>query len=159
MTRSCVGALLLMAIALAGCATSAPNRPVSAPVPGQPAHVTSGSAPLDWPVPPEAAARKNPLTATSDNLDKGQRLFNRYCTACHGVSGRGDGPVAQQWPRLPKDLTHPERQARMTDGEIFWRISSGHREGSDEIMPTFGERLGDDDRWRIVLYVRALGRP
>jgi mono/diheme cytochrome c family protein len=111
---------------------------------------------VDWPVPPEEAARVNPLTATPQNLKKGGVLFERYCTACHGVSGRGDGPMAQQWSRLPKDLTHPERQARLTDGEIFWKASAGHRQGQDEIMPGVGYKLSADDRWRLVLYVRTL---
>lgn len=155
MTRWCVGSLLLTVVALPACASSGAPRRAAAPA-AKAEHATTGSAPLDWPVPPDAAARRNPLAATKENLAKGQKLFGRHCTACHGVSGRGDGPVSQEWPRLPKDLTHPERQARMTDGEIFWRMSSGHRVGSDEIMPTFGDKLGEDDRWRLVLWVRAL---
>jgi hypothetical protein len=111
---------------------------------------------VDWPVPPEEASRANPLTATPGNLKKGATLFERYCTACHGVGGRGDGPIAQQWQRLPKDLTHPDRQSRMTDGEIFWKVSAGHRQGQDEIMPGVGYKLGADDRWRLVLFVRSL---
>ena len=111
---------------------------------------------MDWPVPPDEAAKVNPLAANAQNLKKGGTLFERYCTACHGVSGRGDGPMAEQWSRLPKDLTHPDRQARMTDGEIFWKISAGHRQGGDEIMPGVGYKLGADDRWRLVLFVRSL---
>jgi mono/diheme cytochrome c family protein len=107
-------------------------------------------------VPPEEAGRVNPLTASPANVRKGKRLFSRHCTACHGTLGRGDGPVAHQWARLPKDLTNPERQARLTDGEIFWKISKGHRTGSDVIMPGLAGKLGADDRWRIVLHVRNL---
>jgi mono/diheme cytochrome c family protein len=143
-----------------GCASSSPSStsaPRAVATPPPPAeHVTTGSAPVDWPVPPEEAARVNPLPSTSQNLRKGDTLFKRYCTACHGVSGRGDGPLAEQWQRLPKDLTHPDRQARMTDGEIFWKISAGHRQGTDEIMPGVGYKLNADDRWRLVLYVRSL---
>lgn len=155
MTRSCVGPLVFALVAGAGCASSSPAARRVAPAAG---HATTGAAPLDWPVPPEEAARTNPLAPTSANLARGQELFNRHCTACHGVGGRGDGPVAHQWPRLPKDLTHPERQARMTDGEIFWRLSTGHREGSDDIMPAFADRVGEQDRWKVVLFVRSLAR-
>ena len=153
-----VGIIVLMGLGSvgAGCASSAspPPRPVPTPSPAE--HTTTGSAPTDWPVPPEEAARVNPLAPTSPNLKKGGTLFERYCTACHGVSGRGDGPMAEQWSRLPKDLTHPDRQARMTDGEIFWKISAGHRQGQDEIMPGVGYKLNADDRWRLVLFVRSL---
>jgi mono/diheme cytochrome c family protein len=112
---------------------------------------------VDWPVPPEESARVNPLKPTGENLRRGERLFNNYCMPCHGAEGRGDGPLAHQWPRLPKDLTHPDRQARLTDGEIFWKISAGHRQGADEIMPGMAYKLNADERWRLVLWVRNLG--
>jgi hypothetical protein len=45
----------------------------------------------------------------------------------------------------------------LTDGEIFWKLSKGHRQGADVIMPAFSERLPSaDDRWKIVLFVRTL---
>jgi mono/diheme cytochrome c family protein len=164
--RGVLGTILLAGLgtAVAGCASSSSTSapPPRAAASGAPPastngeHTTTGSAPVDWPVPPEEAARVNPMSATAQNLRKGQSLFESYCTACHGVGGRGDGALAEQWSRLPKDLTHPDRQARMTDGEIFWKISAGHRQGQDEIMPGVGYKLNADDRWRLVLYVRSL---
>lgn len=158
--RCWLGGLVLSVVAAgaAGCASSgaAPApRPTVAPSPIE--HTTSGAAPMDWPVPPEEAARVNPLKATGENLHRGGQLFRNYCMPCHGAQGRGDGPLAQQWSRLPKDLSHPERQARLTDGEIFWKISAGHRQGADEIMPATQYKLNAEDRWRVVLYVRSLG--
>ena len=150
-----------LVVGLGGCASSgsATTRPVAAPSAAPVSageHTTTGSAPIDWPVPPEEAAKVNPLKPSSDNVHKGSVLFNRYCTACHGTSGRGDGPMAEHWSRLPKDLTHPDRQARMTDGEIFWKLSVGHRNNGEEIMPALGYKLSADERWRLVLYVRSL---
>jgi len=147
--------VLLLPVLWSGCATRTSRNPPALP-PGAPP-TTSGAPSVDWAVPREEAARPNPLTATPTNLSQGKKLFSRYCTACHGTRGRGDGPVAHVWGRLPKDLAHPERQQRLTDGEIFWRISSGHRQGADVIMPGLADRLGAEDRWRIVLHVRALG--
>ena len=155
------GAAVCLAVLLGACASSSSSssssaRPAApAPAAGSVA-ATSGAAPQDWEVPPAEAARPNPLQSTPEHLRAGQELFNRHCTACHGVGGRGDGPMAQHWGRLPKDLTHPERQKRLTDGEIFWKISVGHRQGSEEIMPGLGGRLGADERWQLVLYVRSL---
>ena len=100
----------------------------------------------------------NANTAPTRNLRRVERLFANYCTACHGRQGRGDGPIAEQWPRLPKDLTHPDRQARLTDGEIYWKITTGLKEGGQIIMPTFADEIAkDEDRWKLVHYVRALG--
>jgi len=35
----------------------------------------------------------------------GEALFERYCSACHGASGRGDGPVASSLATSVPDLT------------------------------------------------------
>ena len=49
-----------------------------------------------------AAAGQDQPTATRDT---GERLFRTYCASCHGVTGRGDGPVASELRRPPPDLT------------------------------------------------------
>lgn len=149
-----VGVLIISTV---GCASSSPQPVAAAPAtPAATEHTTTGSAPVDWPVPPEEATRVNPLKATSDNIHKGGVLFSRYCTACHGTTGRGDGPMSEHWSRLPKDLTHPDRQNRLSDGEIFWKLSVGHRQNGEEIMPALGYKLSPDERWRLVLFVRSL---
>jgi mono/diheme cytochrome c family protein len=152
--KSIVGAgtfVLLPLLVVGGCAIrSTPSRPPVTPP------QTSGAPPADWQVPAAEASLRNPLAASPENLSKGEQLFRRHCTACHGTSGRGDGPIALQWTRLPRDLTHPERQARLSDGEIFTKISQGHRHEGEVIMPGLANRLGEEDRWRIVLHVRTL---
>jgi len=35
----------------------------------------------------------------------GEDSFRFYCAPCHGVTGRGDGPVAAVLKTLPRDLT------------------------------------------------------
>jgi mono/diheme cytochrome c family protein len=42
---------------------------------------------------------------------RGEVLFSRYCASCHGVSGRGDGPVAASLQPPPADLTGIARRA------------------------------------------------
>jgi mono/diheme cytochrome c family protein len=37
--------------------------------------------------------------------DAGRALYLRYCAACHGRDGRGDGPVAPALGEKPTDLT------------------------------------------------------
>jgi mono/diheme cytochrome c family protein len=34
----------------------------------------------------------------------GEEFYGRYCTACHGAQGRGDGPLAREFARPPADL-------------------------------------------------------
>jgi mono/diheme cytochrome c family protein len=47
-----------------------------------------------------AAAQSLPLTDLS-----GAELFERFCAACHGTGGRGDGPVARGLATAVPDLT------------------------------------------------------
>lgn len=45
----------------------------------------------------------------------GEELFQRFCAACHGERGRGDGPVASSLSVLVPDLT---RIAERRDGDF-----------------------------------------
>ena len=35
----------------------------------------------------------------------GRALYQDYCATCHGPAGKGDGPLAGDWPKPPADLT------------------------------------------------------
>ena len=49
----------------------------------------------------------------------GRELFERFCAACHGESGRGDGPVAGTLYAVVPDLTRiVERYGEFPAGEI-----------------------------------------
>jgi len=38
-------------------------------------------------------------------IERGRALFQQHCAACHGKSGRGDGPTAATLARKPTNLT------------------------------------------------------
>lgn len=44
----------------------------------------------------------------------GAELYSRFCASCHGVSGRGDGPVAGSFKVEVPDLTLIARRAQGT---------------------------------------------
>lgn len=78
----------------------------------------------------------------------GAPIFARYCSSCHGLGGRGDGPTAVTLrTRLP-DLTAiaKRRNGEFSAGEIA-RFIDGRFElpahGSRE-MPVWGARFGSD---------------
>jgi mono/diheme cytochrome c family protein len=48
-------------------------------------------------------------------VNQGSDVFITYCASCHGTSGRGDGPAAQELRRLPADLT----QVAKRNGNVF----------------------------------------
>jgi mono/diheme cytochrome c family protein len=39
------------------------------------------------------------------SADNGKQMFANYCAPCHGVDGRGQGPVASALQTKPTDLT------------------------------------------------------
>jgi len=41
----------------------------------------------------------------------GAALYRRYCASCHGLTGRGDGPVAETLSTPPADLTQLAKKA------------------------------------------------
>jgi mono/diheme cytochrome c family protein len=48
-------------------------------------------------------------------VDGGRDLFATYCASCHGITGRGNGPVAEELRQSPADLTQFARR----NGGIF----------------------------------------
>ncbi len=90
----------------------------------------------------------NPVAATEDSLAAGKSLFEINCAMCHGREGRGDGPVGKKWI-VPCANLHQERIHRLSDGDLFNRITAGYG-----TMPGFAKRLAPEERWHIVNYAR-----
>ena len=91
----------------------------------------------------QAVHPKNPLGTGPEVVAAGHALYNRTCTACHGIDG-GEGERA---PALVGD----RRFFRLSENSIFDTIRSGI---PGTAMPPFS--LPDDDLWRIVVFIRAM---
>ena len=95
-----------------------------------------------------------PVPANPPSLERGAVVFREQCAACHGESGRGDGPKAKKLEGPPPaNLTAHAVMGDMPLIEIFRRISVGT---PGTAMPEFGEDLSADDRWAVAAYVAAL---
>ena len=111
----------------------------------------------DWKAPAAERARANPVPASPMAVARGRVLYQKHCESCHGAAGKGDGDRAQYAARKPHDLSDAALQKAFTDGEAFWKISTGRREHGDVIMPAFTAKVpAEDDRWRLVHYIRTL---
>lgn len=99
----------------------------------------------------EAASKelKNPIKADARSLSRGKPLFMTYCSPCHGVEAKGDGPVTKKFPP-PPDL-HLDIFRKRTDGWIYATIRDG-----GPLMPAYGEALSERERWDVVNYLRKL---
>lgn len=124
-----------------------------------------GTVPVGWGdvivaseyTPAEQEAFVNPNRATLASLKTGESYFNTNCTACHGPTGGGDGPIAA--PRGPIAGVLPigpgsplgfSLAPGLTDGHIYTTISLGRGR-----MPSY-RRIPPDARWDVVNYIRDL---
>ncbi|HEY1986754.1 MAG TPA: c-type cytochrome [Terracidiphilus sp.] len=50
-------------------------------------------------------SRKIVINAGKTSPADGPNMYKSYCASCHGVNGKGNGPVASQLKSRPTDLT------------------------------------------------------
>ncbi len=103
-----------------------------------------------WKAPPEAKELKNPKPGDKKSIKAGAKVYKQFCVACHGSSGKGDGPGSKALNPKPADHTSERVQAQ-TDGELFWKITNGKG-----MMTAWGPMIKEDQRWDLVNYVRTL---
>jgi mono/diheme cytochrome c family protein len=93
------------------------------------------------------------------HVAEGERLYIRYCSPCHGLSGKGDGYNASLLDPRPRDLTDRGEpyMAKLSNTDIYEVIQKGGK-GVDiaPTMPVFGHTLSPEEIWDIVSYVRTL---
>jgi len=106
-----------------------------------------------WVIPEEAKARKNPLQPSEAALKSAKALYGENCANCHGDSGKGDGSEAMRYDPKPADFTDVQHMSAVTDGALFYQISQGRKP-----MPAFKKRMTEDQRWQLVLLVRAFAQ-
>ena len=92
------------------------------------------------------AAEQSQLNS-AEMVHVGQRYFVRYCSACHGAEGRGDGPAASALQSPPADLTRiaQRRGGHFPVAEITAYIDGriGVPAHGRRDMPVWGERFGE----------------
>jgi high-affinity iron transporter len=120
---------------------------------------------LDRLAPPDSVARvadalirrigtDEPLPSRPPSLARGAAIYREQCAACHGESGRGDGPKAKslKGPR-PTDLADPAVMGGTSLLEIYRKIAIGV---PGTAMPEFAKDVSEEDRWAVAAYVAAL---
>ena len=147
-------ALLLVAVIGAICAAALIRRGFRATAEPSRSETLVARTVRNLAIPRRGRNEKNPLQATSENLQEGREDFLARCASCHGHDGSGQTQVGRDlYPRVP-DLRSPQTQI-LTDGEIHYIIENGVQLTG---MPAWGNphRVLDDDSWKLVLFVRSL---
>lgn len=102
---------------------------------------------------------KFPLPVTAALVERGRERYTIYCAVCHGLAGDGRGPVAIRaleraepgWV-VPRSL-HADAVRQQAPGQLFQTITRGLN-----TMPSYAAQLSAEDRWAVVLYIKALQR-
>lgn len=92
---------------------------------------------------------KNPMALTRENLMEGKRVFNIFCSVCHGERGLGDGSVVPPFPKPPSLVN--EKLRGWEEGRIYHLITEGRGN-----MPSYASQVRREERWAAILYLRAL---
>ena len=115
---------------------------------------------LDQPEPNPIADPGNPPPVTPQSVAKGKQVYEAQgCAACHGASGKGDGPAAAA---LADDDGNPIKVRDFTTGvyrggnerkDLYYRFTTG-LDGTP--MPSFADSVSDAERWALVDYIKSL---
>ena len=126
------------------------------PVPGT---IARGAQPIHFEATPQDALRAgeelvNPFVIDSEDgtasVERGARVYQIFCIACHGADGTGNGPVARRgFPPPPSLLVGKSRD--MKDGQLFHILTFGQN-----TMPPFAAQLPPDRRWDVINFIRRL---
>ena len=95
----------------------------------------------------------------SPSSESGAAIYARYCVACHGDRGRGDGPNASHLPVRPAAHADAALMSARSDDRLFDAIAGGgYPLGRSVAMPPFGGTLSRAQIWLLVGHVRTLCR-
>jgi mono/diheme cytochrome c family protein len=102
------------------------------------------------------------VAAAGESADYGKMLYARYCSACHGAGGRGDGVVSQLMRPPPADLTQLVRKAggKFPYYEVMRTIDGREtvRAHGDHDMPVWGELFTEEEGESPQRYAIARGK-
>ena len=98
----------------------------------------------------KAAVTANPFSRSAQSISHGAALWKQDCEVCHGVDGRGDGPLSASLPKHPKDLTRIALPPVFPDGVVAYRIANG-----GEVMPAWKDVLLPGELDLLWYYVKT----
>ncbi|MCC7370029.1 MAG: copper resistance protein CopC [Chloroflexi bacterium] len=102
-------------------------------------------------LPQDVRSLRNPFPPDTASIARGRELYEQQCASCHGLAGRGDGPLAASLRPRPADF-RVHMAAGHTDGELFTWLSRGV---PGTAMPAFEAQLAEQDRWHLVNFIRG----
>jgi mono/diheme cytochrome c family protein len=91
-----------------------------------------------------------PIPVTKEVVLRGRERYNIFCSACHGMTGNGDGMIVRRGFRRAASF-NDDRLRQAPVGHFFDAMTNGWG-----AMPSYAPQIPVQDRWAIVAYIRAL---
>lgn len=124
--------------------------PVRTPTP---APQQAGIARVCWGLSAPYAGKQSPYQLNDRAIiAQGKQIYEDKCAACHGASGKGDGPAAAVLNPKPANLTDKNFMQTLPIDCHFFVIAEGVR---GTAMPPW-KSLGEDFIWKVLVYTRSL---
>lgn len=103
-----------------------------------------------WEVPAASAALVNPYKGDPSAVVEGKKIFVAMCVVCHGEKGKGNGAASIAIMPHPANFLSIEIEDE-SDGAIYWKLTEGRPP-----MASYKTLLTDEQRWKLVSYIRNL---
>jgi mono/diheme cytochrome c family protein len=91
-----------------------------------------------------------PIPVTKEVVTRGKERYEIFCSACHGLTGNGDGMIVRRGFRRAASF-NDDRLRQAPVGHFFDAMTNGWG-----AMPSYAPQIPAQDRWAIVAYIRAL---
>ena len=88
------------------------------------------------------------FSGSEKDLERGKKLYELICAACHGLNGDGKGNIVESgaYKGVPN---YKDRE--ITVGSVYHVINYGRN-----LMGSYTSHLNEADRWRVAEYVMTL---
>ena len=93
-----------------------------------------------------------PIQIEKADLERGRNRFQIFCTACHGMTGEGDGMIVRRGFQKPPSFYDDRLQENRTPASHFFDVITN----GWGAMPDYSAQIPPEDRWKIIAYLRAL---
>ncbi|HEV7797629.1 MAG TPA: cytochrome c [Pyrinomonadaceae bacterium] len=91
-----------------------------------------------------------PISITHETVVRGKERYEIFCSACHGLTGNGDGMIVRRGFRRAASF-NDDRLRQAPVGHFFDAVTNGWG-----AMPSYAPQIPVQDRWAIIAYIRAL---
>jgi mono/diheme cytochrome c family protein len=133
----------------AGRTAASAAAPAQTPAGPQPSG-TSATPALQGPAAYPDDVEVFPIEITEKVVARGKERYEIFCSACHGLTGNGDGMIVRRGFRRAASF-NDDRLRQAPVGHFFDAITNGWG-----AMPSYAPQISTEDRWAITAYIRAL---